>query len=50
VLIGLSLFMTFIIMAPTWDRVNNEALRPYMDGTLDQKSALDAPRRPCAIS
>ena len=40
VLIGLSLFMTFLVMGPTWDRVNNEAIRPYMDGKLDQTTAL----------
>jgi flagellar biosynthesis protein FliP len=40
VLIGLSLFMTFLVMGPTWDRVNNQALRPYMDGQIDQKTAL----------
>jgi len=40
VLIGLSLFMTFLVMAPTWQRVNNEALQPYMNGTLDQRDAL----------
>jgi len=41
VLIGLAMFMTFLIMAPTWDRVNNEALKPYMNGDFDQKTALD---------
>jgi flagellar biosynthetic protein FliP len=46
VLIGLALFMTFLIMAPTWDRVNNEALKPYMDGTLDQSTALDRAQKP----
>ena len=46
ILIGLALFMTFLIMAPTWDRVNNEALKPYMDGTLDQKIALDRAQVP----
>src|SRR5438552_2546029 len=35
VIVGLSLFMTFLIMGPTWQRVNNEALQPYMDGTMD---------------
>lgn len=40
VLIGLSLFMTCVVMAPTWQRVNNEAIRPYMDGHIDQKQAL----------
>src|SRR5437667_6664809 len=40
VLVGLSLFMTFLIMTPTWQRVNNEAVQPYMNGQLDAKSAL----------
>ena len=40
VLMGLALFMTFLVMGPTWERVNNEALRPYMDGQIDQKTAL----------
>jgi len=41
VLIGLALFMTFLVMAPTWQRVNDEALKPYLDGTMDQRTALD---------
>ena len=40
VLIGLSLFMTFLVMGPTWERVNGTALKPYMDGQIDQKTAL----------
>jgi len=40
VLIGLSLFMTFLIMSPTWQRVNSEALSPYMDGKIAQQDAL----------
>jgi flagellar biosynthetic protein FliP len=40
ILIGLSLFMTFLVMGPTWERVNNEALGPYLDGKIDQKKAL----------
>ena len=39
-LIGLALFMTFLVMGPTWERVNNEALQPYMDGKIDQQTAL----------
>src|ERR1043166_9465900 len=42
VLVGLSLFMTVCVMAPTRNRVNNEALQPYMSGTLDGKSAVNA--------
>ena len=40
VLIGLSLFMTFLIMSPTWQRVNSEAVSPYMDGKISQQDAL----------
>jgi flagellar biosynthetic protein FliP len=40
VLIGLSLFMTFLVMAPTWRKINDTALQPYMDGTMDQRTAL----------
>src|SRR3954467_13750369 len=40
ILIGMSLFMTFLVMGPTWQRVNNEALQPYMDGKIEQKAAL----------
>jgi flagellar biosynthesis protein FliP len=40
VLIGLSMFMTFIVMGPTWGKVNQDALRPYMDGRITQQEAL----------
>ena len=40
VLIGLSLFMTFLVMRPTWTQVNNDALQPYMNGDIDQQTAL----------
>jgi flagellar biosynthetic protein FliP len=40
ILMGLALFMTFIVMGPTFQRVNDQAVQPYMQGTLDQKSAM----------
>jgi flagellar biosynthetic protein FliP len=40
VLIGLAMFMTFLVMGPTWQRVNSEALRPYLDNQIDQPTAL----------
>jgi flagellar biosynthetic protein FliP len=46
ILIGLSLFMTFLVMAPTWQRVNDEALRPYLDGSMSQRDALDRAQVP----
>ncbi len=32
VVMGLSLFMTFVVMAPTAQRIYDEAIRPYADG------------------
>ncbi|HWE96249.1 MAG TPA: flagellar type III secretion system pore protein FliP [Tepidisphaeraceae bacterium] len=46
ILIGLALFMTFLVMRPTWDRVNNEALRPYLDGKMDQQTAFINAQQP----
>jgi flagellar biosynthetic protein FliP len=40
ILMGLALFMTFIVMGPTFQRVNNEAVQPYVRGDLEQKDAL----------
>ncbi len=41
VLIGLSLFLTFFVMAPVWSQVNDEALTPFLEGSIDQQQALD---------
>lgn len=34
VLIGLSLFLSFFVMAPTLDRMNREAITPYANGQI----------------
>jgi flagellar biosynthesis protein FliP len=41
IIVGLSLFLTFFLMGPVFDRVNNEALRPYLDGQISSSDALD---------
>jgi flagellar biosynthesis protein FliP len=41
IIVGLSLFLTFFLMGPVFDRVNNEALRPYLDGQISSTDALD---------
>ncbi len=46
VLIGLALFMTFLVMAPTFQQVNDTALQPYMNGQIDQTTALMAAQVP----
>jgi flagellar biosynthetic protein FliP len=40
IIIGLSLFLTFFIMTPVWDRVNTQALQPYVDEEISAESAL----------
>jgi len=41
VVIGLALFLTFFVMSPTINAVNSEALQPYLNGKIDQQTALD---------
>ncbi len=41
VLIGLALFLTFFVMAPVIDRINNEAYKPYVAKQITQEQALD---------
>lgn len=40
VVIGLSLILTFFVMAPTLDQVNREAFQPYNKGEMTQEAAL----------
>ncbi len=40
VLIGLALFLTFFTMAPVFTEVNNNALKPYLDGQITQEEAF----------
>ena len=42
VLIGLALFLTFFVMTPVFDRVNEVALEPYMSEELGFKEAVIA--------
>ena len=41
IIVGLSLFLTFFIMGPTFDRVNKDALQPYLAGKATSSEALD---------
>ncbi|MBO8159362.1 flagellar type III secretion system pore protein FliP [Thermosyntropha sp.] len=40
VLIGLALFLTFFVMAPTFQEVNQNALQPYLQGKIGQEEAF----------
>ena len=41
VILGLALFLTLFIMAPTFNTINNEALQPYMQQKITQQQALE---------
>jgi flagellar biosynthesis protein FliP len=41
VLLGLALFLTFFIMAPVGKQINDQALQPYLAGTLPQTEAYN---------
>jgi flagellar biosynthesis protein FliP len=40
IIIALSMFLTFFIMTPVWQQINNDALTPYKAGTISQEAAL----------
>jgi flagellar biosynthetic protein FliP len=41
IIVGLSLFLTFFLMGPVIDRVQKEALNPYLDGKISSVEAID---------
>ena len=41
VITGLALILTFFIMAPTFNEINEKALQPYMKNQITQQAALD---------
>jgi len=46
VLISLALFLTLFVMAPVWQRINTEALQPYLAQQMTQSAALDRAAEP----
>lgn len=46
ILIGLSLFLTMFIMGPVFDRVNEDALQPYINEQIGAKEALEKTAKP----
>lgn len=42
VLIGLALFLTFFVMAPTFSTINEQAVQPMLAGEMGQGEALEA--------
>lgn len=45
-LIGLSLFLSFFVMAPVWDQVNDHAIQPLIAEEIPYQEALDRGMEP----
>ncbi len=41
IIIGLSLFLTFFIMAPVFNEINDQAVQPYLNEEINQREAFD---------
>ena len=46
VMIGLALFLTFFIMTPVWQSINQNALQPYLEDKISQQQALQNAAEP----
>ena len=46
IIVGLALFLTFFIMAPVFNQINEQALRPYLDQKINQQEALEQALQP----
>ena len=46
VLLGLSLFLTLFVMAPTWQKINTNALQPYLTNQMPADQAFDRGSQP----
>lgn len=40
-LVGLALFLTFFVMSPVWEKVNDDALQPYLSEQIPVKVAFE---------
>ena len=50
VLVGIALFLTIFVMAPTFGAIKKTAYEPLQEGKISQQQALDGPRCRCASS
>lgn len=46
VLLGLAMFITLFIMAPTFNQINDEAIQPYLEEEITQSEALNRASTP----
>jgi flagellar biosynthetic protein FliP len=49
IIIGLSLFLTFFIMSPVWEKVDHDALEPYRSQQITGPEALERATGPMRV-
>ncbi len=40
IVVGLALFLTFVVMSPTINKINDQAVQPFLEGTISQEDAF----------
>lgn len=46
IIVGLALFLTFFIMSPVFNQINDKALTPFVDGKISQQQFLEEAGKP----
>lgn len=46
VIIGISLFLTFFIMSPVFDKINQQSVQPYLNEQISARQAFDNAQQP----
>ncbi|WP_373054830.1 flagellar type III secretion system pore protein FliP [Vibrio salinus] len=46
VIIGISLFLTFFIMSPVFDKINQQSVQPYLNDKISARQAFDSAQQP----
>lgn len=48
-LVGLALFLTFFIMSPFFNKINEDALQPFLNNRISQEQAIDKSLAPIRV-
>ena len=40
IVVGMALFLTFFVMSPVWNQINEQALQPYVSKEISEKEAM----------
>jgi flagellar biosynthetic protein FliP len=46
IILGMALFLTIFVMSPVWQKVNQDALQPYLEGKVTQAEAFSKASQP----